>query len=328
MGSSVEMGEAWRKSLRTVWIGAWTMALMLSLACSRPTPGTKDRTKDRTNDGATDEAYRAEIERWRAEREAPLKPEEEEPSVAGLFVLEEGAWTMGSAEANDIRLPEGAPSLVGVVELVRGRVYISLAEGMAPQLNDEAAPEAFELRPAQANPQRPADRLQLGRLTLIVHRSGPRITLRLRKTEGPVVHSFTGVRWFPIDERYRISACFIEYGRPRRVPGINVQGDAISNESPGEAELTIDGRTVRLQAWDDAGRLWFLFRDRLAGSETYGIRELYADPPRDGRVLLDFNRSYNLPCADSPCPTPPPQNVLTDVAIPAGEVPVSSEPVS
>jgi uncharacterized protein (DUF1684 family) len=136
------------------------------------------------------------------------------------------------------------------------------------------------------------------------------------------MRSFTGMRWFPIDTRYRIEARFVEYETPREVPGVNILGDPISMEGIGEAELTIDGREVRLQAWDDNGRVWFVFRDRLAGSETYGIRELYTDAPKDGRVVLDFNRSYNAPCAYNPyttCPTPPAQNVLSDVAIPAGE---------
>ena len=57
--------------------------------------------------------------------------------------------------------------------------------------------------------------------------------------------------------------------------------------------------------------------------ESYGAgRFLYTDlPGEDGRVILDFNRSYNPPCVFTPfatCPLPPESNVL-DVAIEAGE---------
>jgi uncharacterized protein (DUF1684 family) len=43
--------------------------------------------------------------------------------------------------------------------------------------------------------------------------------------------------------------------------------------------------------------------------------------PKDGQVVLDFNRAYNPPCVFSPyatCPLPLPQNVLP-IRIEAGE---------
>jgi len=89
-------------------------------------------------------------------------------------------------------------------------------------------------------------------------------------------------------------------------------------------ELRARGGTHRLIAFDDTGdgRLFFVFGDRTNGRETYGGgRFLYSDPPRDGRVVLDFNRAYNPPCVFTPwatCPLPPPGNRLP-VAIEAGE---------
>ncbi|MPZ17369.1 MAG: DUF1684 domain-containing protein [Luteitalea sp.] len=324
MSHGVDSTGRGKSSFRRTLNFGWLIGVALTLGCSQPAA--------ETSSGAPNDEYRAEVERFRAEREASLKSDEGWLSVAGLFTLEEGAWKMGSADGNDIVLPgDAAPPLVGTVERSRDRVFVTLAEGVTPKLNDEPAPEAFELRSAEANPERPADQLRLGRLTLFLHRSGPRLALRLRDPEGPVMRSFTGMRWFPIDARYRIEARFTEYAAPRQVPGVNILGDPISMESPGEAELTIDGRAVRLQAWDDNGRVWFVFRDRLAGSETYGIRELYADSPQDGRLLLDFNRSYNAPCAYNPyttCPTPPSQNVLSDLAIPAGERLYEGKPLS
>jgi len=56
---------------------------------------------------------------------------------------------------------------------------------------------------------------------------------------------------------------------------------------------------------------------------TYGAgRFLYADLPKDGKVVLDFNQAVNPPCAFTPfatCPLPPRQNRLK-VAIEAGEL--------
>ena len=61
-------------------------------------------------------------------------------------------------------------------------------------------------------------------------------------------------------------------------------------------------------------KLSFVFRDRTAPAETYGAgRFLSADAPVDGKLVLDFNRAYNPPCAFTAfatCPLPPPENWL------------------
>jgi uncharacterized protein len=75
---------------------------------------------------------------------------------------------------------------------------------------------------------------------------------------------------------------------------------------------------------DDPGSkdLFFVFRDLTAGKETYGAgRFLDTAPPQDGKVVLDFNKAYNPPCAFTPyatCPLPPAENKLA-VRIEAGE---------
>ena len=60
--------------------------------------------------------------------------------------------------------------------------------------------------------------------------------------------------------------------------------------------------------------LWFVFRDRTSGRETYpSARFLYTDAPVDGKVVIDFNFAQNPPCAYNPyttCPLPPQQNRL------------------
>ena len=68
--------------------------------------------------------------------------------------------------------------------------------------------------------------------------------------------------------------------------------------------------------------LFLVFGDRTSGKETYGAaRFLYAEAPKDGKVILDFNKAYNPPCAFTPyatCPLPTPQNRL-DTRVTAGE---------
>jgi len=96
-----------------------------------------------------------------------------------------------------------------------------------------------------------------------------------------------------------------------------------ADDTIGEIAFTVDGRPVTLSAFDDYGGLWLVFSDATSGRTTYGAgRQLYVDPPAaDGSVVLDFNRTINLPCAYTEfttCPVPLPQNRLS-VAIEAGE---------
>ncbi len=77
-----------------------------------------------------------------------------------------------------------------------------------------------------------------------------------------------------------------------------------------------------------AKQLFFIFRDQTSGKETYGAgRFLYTDLPKDGQVILDFNKAYNPPCVFTPyatCPLPPPENRLA-VRIEAGERPTGTD---
>jgi uncharacterized protein len=85
-----------------------------------------------------------------------------------------------------------------------------------------------------------------------------------------------------------------------------------------------DGTTYRLEAVDEGdGALFLIFADRTSGHGSYGAGR-YIDagaPAADGRVVVDFNRAYNPPCAFTAfatCPLPPLENRL-DLAVTAGE---------
>jgi len=53
---------------------------------------------------------------------------------------------------------------------------------------------------------------------------------------------------------------------------------------------------------------------RTSGRETYGAgRYLDSEMPKNGKVVLDFNKAHNPYCALNPyssCPIPPKQNTL------------------
>ena len=83
------------------------------------------------------------------------------------------------------------------------------------------------------------------------------------------------------------------------------------------------GHPYRLDPVLEGDQLFFIFRDLTSATTTYGAgRFLYADLPKEGKVVLDFNKAQNPPCAFTPfatCPLPPKQNRLP-VKIEAGEM--------
>jgi uncharacterized protein (DUF1684 family) len=88
-------------------------------------------------------------------------------------------------------------------------------------------------------------------------------------------------------------------------------------------DFDLQGQAIRMEpVSDEDGGLWFIFRDGTSGKETYpAARFLHTEAPKDGSVVIDFNKAYNPPCAFNPyttCPMPPKENRLK-VRIEAGE---------
>jgi uncharacterized protein len=265
-----------------------------------------------------DSAYRTSIEKWRQDYEAYLKSDDGWLTVSGLFWLHEGENRFGSDALNDIVLPvASAPAEAGTFVFRDGKTVVHVNPGVKVTLNGKRV-ESAELRPDLI-----AERLHLGELTLFVHASGERYGIRLKDKNSKLRKEFTGLNWFPVDEQYRITGRFVPYDPPKQLEIQNILGDFDKTPIVGYAAFTLHGQEYRLEAAPDApGTVEFVFRDLTSGKETYpAARFLDAENPKNGTVLLDFNKAYNPPCAYNPyttCPIPTPQNRLR-VAILAGE---------
>jgi uncharacterized protein (DUF1684 family) len=272
--------------------------------------------------------YVQELEKWRADRETELKSDTGWLTVAGLFFLNEGRNTFGSGPLNDIVLPADAPPEAGAFEL-HGKT-ITLRANAPLAVNGKEITVA-ELRPSGDG--RPADHVTIGALTLFVHLSGDRLAIRMRDKNGEIRRSFTGLKWFPPNEAYRVTARYEPYAAPKTVKVPNILGDLETYQAPGLVAFTLNGREHELEAFEvlSSGRkrFFFVFRDLTSGKETYpSARFLYADLPVNGQTTLDFNRAYNPPCAFNPyttCPLPTEQNRLR-VRIEAGELDYHKSP--
>lgn len=262
--------------------------------------------------------YVKQEEKWRVDREKSLMSPKGWLSAAGLFWLKEGENTVGSAENSDVRFPSTAPARVGVFTFRDKQVTFRAAQGVQAKIGDRLVTEAQLRSDAEEN----TDQVTLGDMTFFVIQRGDRTGIRLYDPNCEGRKNFKGLEWYAVDPVYRIDAKFIPYEKPKMLPILNVIGDTRIAPFPGYATFTIKGKEYRLEAEDQGDVLFFNFQDKTSGETTYGAgRYLYSEKPKDGVVVIDFNRAYSPPCAFTDfatCPLPPEGNKL-EVEIPAGE---------
>ena len=249
-------------------------------------------------------AYQVEIARWKSERETKLKAEDGWLSLAGLFWLHQGANPFGKDSKGEIVLPDG-PVHAGVFHLDHGKVTVTL-DGKTRDVHPDSD-----------------DVVQVGRAKLLVIKRSDKYGIRVKDPESQARREFKGIESFPVDEAYHVTATWV--ADPRKIPILNIIGQTEESECPGYAVFKLRGRELQLHPiFEEPGakELFYIFKDETSTKETYPAgRFFYSDLPKDGQVVLDFNKAYNPPCAFTPyatCPLPPPENRLP-VRIEAGE---------
>jgi hypothetical protein len=271
-----------------------------------------------------DTQWKSDLLQWRSQRAQQLSAPDGWLTLVGLEWLQPGKNTFGSAADNRIRLNAPVADHLGVLELKSDGVYLS-APATSLLANDAPA-HAGKVDADGANPTV----LKAGTLTLLVIHRGDRFALRIKDSQAPTRIHFQGLHWYAPDPHYRIEAKWIPFNPAHEESIPTIIGTTLKLPVPGVAEFTLAGQTIRLEpVLEEPGakQLFFILRDTTSKTTTYGAaRFLYADFPdhgldKPGRLVIDFNRLQNPPCAYTPyatCPLPPPQNKLA-VALPAGE---------
>ncbi len=297
--------------------GRAVLAVLLALGA---TAMAKKTTKSKKDEPQVD-PYIREIETWRQKRQDRLLSPEGWLSLAGLYWLEEGDNPFGSSDEHRVVFPDKAPRSIGVLTRRGRQVSVRVNPGMTVTHLGRAITSMDLLSDTTGSPTM----LELGSFTFFVIERGERIGVRLRDRDHPAKQTFRGIDAYPIDPEWRINARFEPYTPPRQIQVPTVLGTVEPSTCPGAIVFTRGGQTYRLDAVDEeAGspELFVIFADKTNGAETYGPgRFLYVPRPKDGLVVIDFNKAYNPPCAFSPyatCPLPPPQNRLP-IRVEAGE---------
>jgi uncharacterized protein (DUF1684 family) len=149
--------------------------------------------------------------------------------------------------------------------------------------------------------------------------------LRVRDPHAITLTAFSGVPTYPVQTRWVLTGHYEPYPAPNPITvDAVVEGLHHYFTAVGDVHFEIDGEQQRLIALPGKpGGLSLHFRDVTSGQGTYGGGRILAvdDPAEDGTVIVDLNRTVNLPCAFTAfatCPLPPAGNTVT-VAVEAGE---------
>ena len=252
--------------------------------------------------------YPESVREWRAQHESKISSETGWLSYAGLFWLKEGENRTGSAPDCDIVLPKIAPLYAGSFLFHAGKTQFRSAAG--------------DVRDAKPDAPGPPDIIEISGVKIHVVKRGERFGVRMRDPNSEYRLNFTGLKWYPVKESYRVTAKFVQYAQPKIVKVTNILGDVDEESSPGYAEFELLGKKMELEPVLEDDKLFYTFKDLTSGKTTYpAVRFLYSDLPKNGEVVLDFNLAHNPACAFTAfatCPLPPRKNHLA-VAIEAGE---------
>ncbi len=268
------------------------------------------------------EAYRASVDAWHAGRVARLSAEDGWLTLIGRDWLNPGENTLGSAPGSTVLLPDwAAPAKAGLFIVEGSTVRFKPLPGSGLLLNGKPAVEAVLKSDATGK----ADVLQAGRVSFYLIQRGAKVGVRVKDPEAPTRKAFHGVPRYPVNAAWRVEADFIPYNPPQTRAISTVLGTSEPMTTPGLLRFKLGGREVTLEPMledPEHPQLFIIFKDTTSTKGTYPAgRFLYADMPKDGKVVLDFNRAINPPCAFSnfaTCPLPPKQNQL-EMDIMAGE---------
>jgi uncharacterized protein (DUF1684 family) len=270
-----------------------------------------------------DDTHLQSVEEWHAGRMELLGQSEGYLSLVGLYKLEPGRNTFGSNDSNDIILPDKAPAKCGVFIFQGDEVRINV-DPAAGIMHGDTTVSAVTSEMVMIDDQNDVTRFLMGSYVFYhIERAGEHY-VRLKDTESPALQKMGTIDRFPVDDAWSIEAVFETYDQPLPIVVPNILGYDSETNCTGAIVFEIDGKTYRLEPIS-AGEDWMfvVFGDATSARETYGGgRFVYTDAPdENGRVVIDFNRAYNPPCAFNDyatCPLPHATNILP-VRITAGE---------
>lgn len=265
----------------------------------------------------------AEME-WRTHHEEQMKADDSWLNLVGLFWLQEGENIFGTSDLAHIVLPKHSTvNEAGVIVLKDGKVHYKMNRAQRAVLYSEDTPVGEAKNEGEL---KVGEVLGHNNLRMFLIERGGRIAIRARDLRSRHFLNFEKLEFYRPKKKYLVEANFKAYDTPDKMRISTVINTEIELLVPGVLTFELEGKQIELlptlETAED-NKLFIMFKDQTSGSSTYaGGRFLYAEMPgEDGKVMLNFNRAFNPPCAYTDyatCPLPPPENWIT-VPIEAGE---------
>ena len=260
-----------------------------------------------------------EFENWKKARVAELTGEDGWINLSGLLWLDEKNTQLNQISEDSLALSTKAGKKnIGKFQFVNDSVWFVFN----PKVSKKRGPQF----PANTL-QYPVETYAKGGVYFdhwkwtVIQRGG-QYAVRLRDLTHPGLEKFEGIPVFDYNPNLRVKAFFEpKFNETMEIP--NVLGQLIEWKVMGILKFELDGEKYQLHALDEAGKLFVIFSDETSGKETYPTgRYLYVSyPNKTGMTEIDFNFSYNPPCAFTAfatCPIPPKVNRLP-IALKVGE---------
>ena len=208
---------------------------------------------------------------------------------------------------------------MGTLNLKEGKIHVKTHNDITLLYKGEQVHE-FELGPESSGHPSYVTHGDFAWYIMKRHRS---LAIRLRDYKNPAIEALEYIPSYPIDPDYVVEATLHPFDETRTIT-VNTpfQDYTQDYQCPGELEFKLQGKKLKLLPFISGEGYFIIISDETTALDTYGGgRFMYAYPDSTGRIILDFNKAYNPPCAVTPfaaCPMPPPENRLP-LEIKAGE---------
>jgi len=268
---------------------------------------------------AVDPKWVADIEQWREQREEELLAPHGLASLIGVHWLTRDTHYVGKGPSNSVRLEVG-PDKLGLLTRRNSEVWFTPETvSMDIQVNEKPLTNRILLHP-EGSPSPTIISFDQGQGAISLIRDGQRAGLRLTHSG---ISGFSGLKYWPINPQWRVTGAFLPHQSRKTITLTDASGYPATLGNPGTVEFNHNGQQIQLEIFSDRNRPFFtIFFSLSSDGQRLNSRYLNFDPPKaDGRMVLDFNRSYNPPCAFShsvPCLLPPSGNYL-NFSVEAGE---------
>ena len=270
--------------------------------------------------GQNSASYTASIKHFDSLRVKALTEQNGWLNLAGLFWLKPGDNTFGSAVNNTLVFKhKNMPASLGKFKVVGSRVSFEFNKAVTNFPSDYSEEMVlFDL----SNKTDTSIYFKQFVWSVIIRED--KIGVRFRDLKNPALIAFKGNKRFAIHEKWNLPAKLL----PPNPSGLfitNVLGQTTAQDYAGKISFEYQGKNYVLDAINEGpGDLFVVFGDATNGINTYHTgRFMYVSrPDSNGNTFIDFNKSFNPPCAYTPfatCPIPPRQNILP-FKVTAGEL--------